>query len=1040
MNTYVMGEIATVLAITALAGMLIGWCIKSLFTDRTERKVREFVAQDVDNATADVKLIQATLDKKEAELRDATVELQQLRGRDVSLKAGNSTQIQEINALKTELAESRQTLERNRAEFNAFRNEKQTETLTLTNKLAGFQAGGPVYDERIKEANETITALRTAVQENDKIIDSLRARVKEGDQSVESLRMQLKTVESAARDVQSAEDERKAEIISLSNQLREISIQRDNFKRDFEQSTESKNAEIANHQDRLEELANVRNLLSRKEQDYNKLNQESRELSARSGAQITELKRAVADRDSTQAQTQKELKQLLDQIKTLKTDNKNVIASQEKQLASLQNQLDTASANLKAATAELGQKRVARQEIETKNAEVAALNDLLRDVSGKRDSLQNRITDFEKQLEIAAKNAENASDLQKQLQELEATVATRDTQIAKLKSEMVDVSAKRRRLEADVGELKSAGNKIQRTLTAEAASKLTALNGRLLETEKTTATLRSDLKQREDLVSKLQGEIDELVSNRDALAEELDELKSASAKQAQTATTEAESKLSALNAEMRERDNKIEKLRTAMSEMTSSRDQLASMVSELKGRAEQLESFKSEMQQTVTDRSAELQQRSVAYAKLQSEFQNLTVTRDDYETRLNQLRARVDEQSHTSEAEIARLKAQVADLRSQLSLAQSENQHLSEELSGTEELKLKITERESEIQKLQINSRDAVAASSLDTALEEHAKKNATLTSVLQERDAEIGRLNAIITDNRVGSKQHTSEISLLKQEVESQSTLIQSLEEQAENTLVLHKKIASQSTEIEELRASLYEVQHNNSVTTSTGAPAANSSVDERLLQLQQQLNVKEIDLQRLKNQAEGAKELQSQNEELKRAITARNRELQQTRLELASVAATTGRDTATTNTDASDAGAAASAHTEVSTRAAKTKPRVFVRPGATASELAGTELIKPSRAQYTRDGYKLTSADGTDDLTLLPGIDKNSAYALSQNGIAEFEQIALWERREVAHFAERANVPAALAESYDWPGCARQILNGSYRRDKKMETLGTA
>ena len=48
MNTYVMGEIAILLAVTVLAGILIGWCIKSLLSGRTERKVRAHVARDVD--------------------------------------------------------------------------------------------------------------------------------------------------------------------------------------------------------------------------------------------------------------------------------------------------------------------------------------------------------------------------------------------------------------------------------------------------------------------------------------------------------------------------------------------------------------------------------------------------------------------------------------------------------------------------------------------------------------------------------------------------------------------------------------------------------------------------------------------------------------------------------------------------------------------------------------------------------------------------------------------------------------------------------
>ncbi len=984
MSPYVMGEMIIGLALAALAGMVIGWCIKSLFTGRTEQKVREHVARDVDEAAADVQQMQSALQKKETELRELTVELQQLRGRDASLKAGNSTQIQEINALKQELSESRQSLDRNRAEFNAFRNEKQTETQALTSKLSSFQAGGPVYDERIKEANETITALRTAVQENDKIIDSLRARVKEGDQSVENLRNQLKTAESTTREIQAAENTRNAELAALNTSLQEASAQRDNFKRDYDQTLESKNAEIARQQARLEELGSVQSLLQQKEHALNKLTEDSRNLGNRSNTQITELKKTIADRDGAQAQAQKELKKQLEEINSLqanlkatttrhdkqmvmlndklaatKTDllakNKATIARHEKQMAELQAKLDDTRRQLQAANDTVESTRSVQQEIETKNAEVSALNDLLRDVSGKRDTLQTRITTLEQQLGAARVNEAAASEAQHQLKAMESTVEERDALFAKLLGDMDAVVAKRNSLSTELGELQTANSKLEETVTAD-----------------------------------------------------------------------AERKLASLNEEMRERDSNIEKLRTDMAQIVTSRDALAAEVTRLKTRAAELETFKTQAKATVDTRTTELSQRNAAYEKLQNEFRQLTSTRDEYEKRLTHLSARVEEQSRAGETEIAQLKSQVADLRQQLTVAQSDNQRLSEELSSAEGLKLKITERESEIKKLTISSRDAGTADSLKSALEEQSKKTSTLTSALQERDAEISRLSAIVTDNRVGSKQHASENALLKQELESQQKLISSLEEQAESTLVLHKKIASQSAEIEELQATLYQ---SNSIDNKT-RPAQSDTTDRsvKLNALEKQLADKDAELQRVKSQAVGLQQLQTQNEELKRAVNARNRELQQTRLELAGIAATAGTDNRASTTNKGDALTAA--------QVSKAKPRVFVRPDSPATgNLTGTDSVHQRRAQYTRDGYKLTDADGRDDLTLLPGIDKSKAVVLQQAGITEFEKIALWGQREVVHFADRLNVSSKQADSYNWPHCARQMLDGSFRRDTRLE-----
>ena len=125
MNTYVMGEIATLLAVSVLAGILIGWCIKSLLAGRSARKVRSYVARDVDDAMADVEQMRSALDRKDEQLRESNLELQKMRGRDISMKAGNTSQVDEINKLKNELAVARQSLDRNRTEFNTYRNDRQ---------------------------------------------------------------------------------------------------------------------------------------------------------------------------------------------------------------------------------------------------------------------------------------------------------------------------------------------------------------------------------------------------------------------------------------------------------------------------------------------------------------------------------------------------------------------------------------------------------------------------------------------------------------------------------------------------------------------------------------------------------------------------------------------------------------------------------------------------------------------------------------------------------------------------------------------------
>ena len=107
-----------------------------------------------------------------------------------------------------------------------------------------------------------------------------------------------------------------------------------------------------------------------------------------------------------------------------------------------------------------------------------------------------------------------------------------------------------------------------------------------------------------------------------------------------------------------------------------------------------------------------------------------------------------------------------------------------------------------------------------------------------------------------------------------------------------------------------------------------------------------------------------------------------------------------------------------------------MFVR--SDAEELAGTSNFQAAqRPQFTLDGHRVRRPDGSDDLSLLPGITPNLVGTLGRNGVSDFEQIALWTDREVTHYAERIGLSTQLALQYNWPQAAKNILNGSYRKD---------
>ena len=109
-----------------------------------------------------------------------------------------------------------------------------------------------------------------------------------------------------------------------------------------------------------------------------------------------------------------------------------------------------------------------------------------------------------------------------------------------------------------------------------------------------------------------------------------------------------------------------------------------------------------------------------------------------------------------------------------------------------------------------------------------------------------------------------------------------------------------------------------------------------------------------------------------------------------------------------------------------------MFVRSDSDTEALTGASGYQSSqRSPYTLDGHRVRRADGSDDLTLLPGVTQTIAGALNRNGVTAFDQIANWGDREVTHYAERIGVSVQRAKQYQWPRASTSILNGTYRKD---------
>jgi len=214
------GELLLIIGLTALAGTIIGWCLRSfsargaaknVVRDNTDRgpaargnNVRGDVARDRnrEDAAHDVRRLRQTLGDREQELKETKSALKQATTKDGQSESSNRAQVAEINQLKKDLAATQKSLHANKSEFASHLTKSQNDQKALQNELSKFKSGGSANSERISEANETISALRGAVRENDKVIESLRARVKETDSTVENLRTQLTSAESGRKEVQ----------------------------------------------------------------------------------------------------------------------------------------------------------------------------------------------------------------------------------------------------------------------------------------------------------------------------------------------------------------------------------------------------------------------------------------------------------------------------------------------------------------------------------------------------------------------------------------------------------------------------------------------------------------------------------------------------------------------------------------------------------------------------------------------------------------------------------------------------------------------
>ena len=170
---------------------------------------------------------------------------------------------------------------------------------------------------------------------------------------------------------------------------------------------DNKNSDIKGLHTKLEDLTKHSATIKTREHEFNKRSESFKEKEnnyldtvSRYQEEVVDLKKVISERDSALSKSRSQINDLNDQVKSVQ---------------------------------EQGQQQV-RSKIRSKSAEVAALNDMLKDSASKRDSLQKNLDETKKNLN------------------------EKDVQIKSLRGELDDVVASRNKVSTQLGELQAQGN------------------------------------------------------------------------------------------------------------------------------------------------------------------------------------------------------------------------------------------------------------------------------------------------------------------------------------------------------------------------------------------------------------------------------------------------------------------------------------------------------------------------------------------------------------------------------------------------------
>ncbi len=809
---YVIGEIFVGLGIAALAGLVVGWWIRGSMRPDT-KSVRSSIPESIDSDdTLDMTM---ALADKDVELEKLTLELHQLRGRDVTLQAGHSNQVQEINQLREDLTRAREALESNRAEFNSYRTAKQAELEQSANRLAAVNADNPAQDERLDEAKETISALRVAVRENDKVIETLRARVREGDNSVEDLRNQLQSAERGSTNSSKLLAERETQFASLQQQLHHTSDKLGQLEAESASTKAAREQEIALNRSHEKNLAALNSRLKVANQQI-----ESKQNT------ITQLEKQIAEAKARVADLQSVANNFEATEKALRKESQQ----REVEISMLDGQLKSATEQLEKANTELTSASELRKMHKDKSAEVVAMHDMLSAAGKKREALE---AELGKMKRLAAEHSKALSTIR----EHEQTNTT-------LRKDLDSATASRENLSAQLVELQHASTRKEdeHRQTVHALKK--ASDDRVsTESAMVNQKTQRALVERNAELAKLQEEFDAVVSKRDDYEQQINTLQQRFVeldtdtrkrideiqKELNQAQQDARTKLQQANEKRASLEQQLAKLQNVANTHEASARELAStreQSAEAKRRIAELEQLIAQADERARKQSATIDQRNREIAQAKSRIGQLsTVQRQladtqrahkqevDARSQISNRITELTEKRDLAEVELATSGERINQLTSTVKQLQPLQQKVALQSSEIEQQRRELTNSASTLKQMETQLQQSAAQ------CQAHEKRIVALQKDLATQTETASRVAGLERSLSAATEQsERSTTTFSKQQKEAQSRLQQleaSLAERAKQFSASEDKVKRLSNQLLEADRTRLELAESKSTIT---------------------------------------------------------------------------------------------------------------------------------------------------------------------------------------------------------------------------------